>query len=408
MTPTPAKQPPPSTTPTAAPEAEKLLIKLLGLSVYGDCRELWLKLSPDEQREVCRVACELKSAHYLYRQLPDALPPEFAKLFKQAWNGAAAKAMLEQAEYRKFCAEMEEARVRFAPLKGLVMRAKYYPDPALRISGDWDVLFHPDDYSAALNALQRNGWTSSTGIVDLPHQWHCGGLHRNDITLEPHYALPRIKGVSPHRIWAEFHPAVAGGCRCEGCPELNLVIAARHFSEGGYSAVPVSKFLLDAAYIINSPNFDWRKVRKLAQDWRLPYPGNMLAANTDFFPPEVIARMNADPERVAVFEKLFANLHHLRSLSPLQRKMVIDPPFSREWLRIRLNCVSPNAIRIKYRLPPAGHRLLLAKYTLADIAGKALMLLNFFASAKENRADDRELIAEAEKVETPTTTDTEG
>ena len=63
--------------------------------------------------------------------------------------------------------------------------------------------------------------------------------------------------------------------------------------------------LLDAAYIINTDNFDWRKSDAIADALHQPRPADLLAAFNDFFPKSILDEMSPEPSRTEAFRRIF-------------------------------------------------------------------------------------------------------
>ena len=80
---------------------------------------------------------------------------------------------------------------------------------------------------------------------------------------------------------------------------------ARHAAGDSYYHAQLPKLLADAAVVMQKETIDFEKLRSLAARWRLPYPGDLLAAFPEFFPSSEIAKFGADPQKTAEFRQIF-------------------------------------------------------------------------------------------------------
>ena len=145
-------------------------------------------------------------------------------------------------EYTRLCCALENANIRFIPLKGSVMR-NYYPEPWMRTSCDIDILVGQDDCQRAVKILSEEcGYT-------------CGRIGNHDISLttpqdihiELHYTLRRdgkIKNASEilERVWDESTPEKGHKYWLKMTDEMfyfhHIAHMAKHFQYGGCGIRP--------------------------------------------------------------------------------------------------------------------------------------------------------------------------
>lgn len=131
------------------------LIRLLGLSVYGDCRKYWNSLETGEQIRLCGEANRYGLGPYFYWALRHDLPERVHDRFKAQYTLRSAAAMKNQQGLTRLYDVFEKEHIRFAPMKGIDLAYRHYPSPALRWFGDWDILFHPDDCNGLFRRRER-------------------------------------------------------------------------------------------------------------------------------------------------------------------------------------------------------------------------------------------------------------
>lgn len=145
-------------------------------------------------------------------------------------------------EYGRICTALEEAKIRFVPLKGSVLR-KYYPQPWMRTSCDIDLLVEEADLEKASGVLQqtlqyRLGKKSAHDVS----LYAPGGVH-----LELHYTLIEDRVCQAAReilaqVWEQVCPA-EGLVYQQAMPDdlfyfYHIAHMAKHFYEGGCGIRP--------------------------------------------------------------------------------------------------------------------------------------------------------------------------
>ncbi len=120
----------------------------------------------------------------LHRHLREhRIPASVAGALEASTRAARLQVLRQRAEALRLLDALAGANVEAIPLKGLALRERYYPDPALRPSGDLDLLLRPGDAVRAEAILQGLGYRPNES--ELPASW---------------YQLNRFHHVVPYRL----------------------------------------------------------------------------------------------------------------------------------------------------------------------------------------------------------------
>jgi len=287
------------------------LLSFLGTCVYGDLEAHYLGLDEAARDELERLGrrfgFEPWFYRYLYRILPDGKRADYQKIYQ----ARQAAALIGARELNRLFGVLSANGLRFVPVKGADLAYRLYPEPALRYYSDWDILFHPDDCARALDILAEDGWkvppkySDGHDAVIKTTMYHFSPHVRGNNTVEPHFTLSNFNGVDPLEIWEYTAEFPGGRGQRILSPELNLLMLVRHAASNSYFHASLPKLLTDAAMVLTHEKPDFTVLRAMASRWGLPYPGDLLAAFPEFFPPEVIAGFDADAEKAARFRALF-------------------------------------------------------------------------------------------------------
>ena len=338
------------------------LLGFLGACVYGDAAAYYRALDASAREALEREGCAFVQQAWLYRFLYDELPEERRVKYRKVYQLRQAQAVQGEHALRIFFGELSAHGLRFAPIKGADLTWRVYPDAALRHGNDWDVWFHPDDCEKALDVLAETGWkaparyTDQNGAVVKTGQHHYSPHVRGGFTVEPHFTLSNFRDTDPYDMWNFTAEFPGGGGRHVLTPELNVLMLARHASSKSYYHAQLPKLLTDVAMVMRHDDVDFAKLRALSERWRLPYPGDLLAAFPEFFPADILAKFDADPDRSTLFRTVFENRGKLGE--PDTTKLI----FSRSrangdavaCLAHRLTTCSPSKMRMLYHLPKHG------------------------------------------------------
>ena len=288
-------------------------------------------------------------------QLPDA--PIFRAMAYRFASGRYAEfgndyrraAMCElplSVEFKRIAEAFRAANVRFAPIKGADLAESCYPDPAVRVRCDIDLLIHADDIEEAVRIAGAEGWRAEHRYE---HDSHCPSMYKKNAMLELHFNLPDFPSECAPRVWAEL-VAHDGGSEYRLPPELALVVAFHHARNHRWINSPA--LIADYAFLLAARrDLDWRLARKYAAEFGAADPGVLCFALPELFPAEVMPPGDPPPEelRLALRE---AVLHPVNFLQHRETDVMNrGDRFSREWWGERMRGFSPSSVRIGYDLP---------------------------------------------------------
>lgn len=338
------------------------LLRFLGACIYGDAGAYYAGLDESGRAALERQWNDFGMEAWAYRYLYDLLPETLRSEYRKVYQTLQLKAMMGAPELKRLYRVLAAHGLRFVPIKGADLTYRLYPDPALRVFGDWDIWFHPDDCERALDVLAEDGWKVMRFFSEDHSQVRRSGAHhysphvRGGFVLEPHFALSNYEDVDLYEMWDHTLAYPPGDGQQILTPEMNLLMLARHAASKSYYHAQIPKLLLDAAMVMQREKADFAKLRSMAAHWRLPYPGDLFAAFPEFFPPDVLEKFGADPEKTAVFRRMFemrGNLGDQKNITiQLSRFEVQGHVFGGVLNRIMQ--LSPKKIRNLYHLPKHG------------------------------------------------------
>ena len=338
------------------------LLAFLGACVYGDPEAHYRSLDEAARDEleclVSRFGFEPWFYRYLYRILPEGKRAGYQKIYQ----ARQAEALIRERELKRLFGVLSGKGLRFVPVKGADLAYRLYPEPSLRYYGDWDILFHPDDCARALDVLAEDGWkapgkyTDDHDAVMKTANHHFSPHFRGKNILEPHFTLSNFRGVDPLEIWAHTMECPGDCGHRILSPELNLLLLTRHAASASYFHASLPKLLTDTAMILIWEKPDFAGLRAMSSRWGLPYPGDLLAAFPEFYPPETIAAFGADAEKSARFRALFemrCKLGERKAREVLLTRFQTGSSAGRDLWRI-LRTWGPLGMRRRYDLPKHG------------------------------------------------------
>lgn len=343
-----------------------LPLRFLGACAYSDAGAYYAGLTKAERVELEGQGRTFGLSVWFYRYLYDVLPEAKRAEYQKYYQARQVKAMMGAQELKRLYHVLSDYNLRFVPIKGADLAYRLYPDAALRVFGDWDIWFHPDDCDRALPVLSEDGWkipelyldTHNNAIKKAKH--HFSPHVRGQYALEPHFTLANFENVDPHEMWEHTVEYPHGDGQRVLSPEMNLLMLARHAASQSYYHAQIPKLLTDAAMVMKE-KVDFIRLRNMAERWHLPYPGDLLAAFPEFFPEDVIRMFDANPAKAAEFRAVFEMrgrlgepeneslllsrfeargqiaegvLHHIRSLSPARIRLVYHLPKRGAWIQV--------------------------------------------------------------------------
>ena len=376
---------------------DSLLVKQLHAFVYGNGKEYFLQQSAEDQKRLLKMAVSQEIEPLFYQMLQNDLPANEKDDFKSKYLAGAVGALKDRVALKRFTDLLEKHTIRFALFKGADMAFRYYPNPALRSYRDWDVLIHPDDIERAVAVLQDDGFQCDKKTVLSDEHHHLPVMIKNDACVELHKTFSCFDGVEIAEVWKYLNANRSGSMQYHLTPEINLMQMTRHIANNGYMHAPLVKFLLDAAYLMAAETIDWQHLKKLAKNWHMPYPGDVLGAWGDFFPADVLSLMNPDSEKSAGFRQLFDSLHTTISVAAGEWDMQHSDLGKMAFICRGLRRMSAAAVRKKYALPEQGAYCRLIWWYSFDLIRKFFRFVRYCLMPDKNVLAHGELVAQLEK-----------
>ena len=329
--------------------------------------------------------------YQLLRAIAYRFDPEKYRIFQADYRAAAMQDLPLRLAMERLAGIFEKAGVRFAPIKGADIAVNYYPDPALRIRCDLDVLVHPDDIETAERLARADGWRQ---LAVYEHEFHRPVLVRQNVHLELHFNLPQIGDEHIGYIWEQLI-AESGTTRFRLPPELTALLVFHHARHHQWLTGVVA--LADLGFMLGKvKKLDWARLNELADHFGIAAPQIFFHAFSGFFPAWCMPDGAPPPEtirqalRTAVRAHLNINAHR-------ELVMGLGHRFSTEWWRKRFKGFHSSAVRYTYRLPPRGHFFRLLGGYLRMIGDKSGLL---FRSLAHRNDEENSALEAINRVET--------
>ena len=338
------------------------LLRFLGACVYGDSVAYYGGLNEAERAELDVQGKTFGMTAWFYRYLSKLLPEEKKPEYQKIYRIRQIEAMIGARELKRLYGVLASHGLRFVPIKGADLAYRLYPDAALRVFCDWDIWFHPDDCGRALAVLAEDGWevpeVSSTNLAvdQIKGRHHFLGHVRGRYRIEPHFSLANFEKIAPDEMWSRTLDYPDGDGQRVLSPEMNLLMLTRHAASKLYFHAHLPKLLTDAAMVMKNEEVNFDKLRELANEWNLPYSGDLLAAFPEFFPSDLIAEFRADSKKAEAFRQIF------ETRGRLGKQETATLLLSRYELRgqiagglmMHIRAHTPSKMRLVYHLPPHG------------------------------------------------------
>jgi len=285
----------------------------------------------------------------IFRAMAYRFAPERYAEFRDDYRRAAMNELPLAVEWKRIAAAFRKEGVRFAPIKGADLAESCYPDPAVRIRCDIDLLINPDDVERAVEVAEKEGWKA-------PHQYrngnHCPSMYKKNAMLELHFNLPDFPPETMPGVWAKL-VSQQSSSEYRLPPELALVVAFHHARNHRWINSPA--LIADYAFLLEKHrDFDWKLARGYAAEFGTADPGVLCFALPELFPPEIM------PPAPEPSEKLRGELReavlHPVNFQQHQEDDVMNrgDRFGRAWWKARFRGFAPSSVRIRYKLPDSA------------------------------------------------------
>ncbi|MBQ3045696.1 MAG: nucleotidyltransferase family protein [Clostridia bacterium] len=221
---------------------EKALIQIIASEVFGTDPDNSVKKAPDDELvlELYNLSQKHDLAHLAGYALDknNLLPVSTVsdKFREQVMTAVFLYESLEF-DFSEICRVLEEARTKFIPLKGSVLK-NLYPQPWMRTSCDIDILVHKEDLEKVTELFEKkSGFVKvSASLHDITFRTPGGNL------VELHFDLIE-EGRSQNaaeilgRVWEFSYPKEKNGYLYRMNDEMFLLYhiahIAKHFESGG-------------------------------------------------------------------------------------------------------------------------------------------------------------------------------
>ncbi len=266
---------------------KKILFSLIRLEICGTPVSYEIINAIDA--DVLIALYELSSAHDMAHIIASALSKvgklgedEISKKFKNKAFLAVYRIERINFELQRICKTLEDAKIKFMPLKGAVIR-KLYPEEWMRTSCDIDILVHEEDLDKTASLLKEKLNYLSDGTV---HYHDMSLFSPSGVHLELHHNIKekmKKNDVMLEKVWE--HCIVADGKKYQ-CIQTNeylifhiIAHMSYHFLRGGCGIRPIiDLWILDHIKDVDQYKLNCfleqcglmkfaEKVRKLSRVW---------------------------------------------------------------------------------------------------------------------------------------------
>ncbi|MCK4981953.1 MAG: nucleotidyltransferase family protein [Victivallaceae bacterium] len=277
------------------------------------------KIDADTLELLCREADDnlLGSLLYYYCGKDQVLPGSWQDKWSADFRAESANELRRTHELTNIFKILADNDIEAAPLKGACLAYDYYPHPALRGMGDFDILIKPESIKKAFKLMIDNNFTSDHDR----HKHHEPQLSSpRGFVVELHtHITPNSKRCEYEDLWQNCQKSEFNGQTVTSLsPEINLLHTIDHaFRDrlnGGLKA------FIDAAYILANAAIDTRKLENCAKKIGF-YDEFSLFMNIfpEFFPEKYIpASEQVSSELLESARYLVYNFKIIRSLDGYQ------------------------------------------------------------------------------------------
>ncbi|MBK9096264.1 MAG: nucleotidyltransferase family protein [Anaerolineae bacterium] len=201
-------------------------------------------------------------------------PAAVWRQFEASYYSTLGDNLLLESELFQAADQLRRREVDFLLLKGIVLGAMLYPDPALRPSADLDIMVPLAQVAAAQQALQDLGYSLQPGrqldfqlarSYDIPYVRQSAS--GQGVLLELHWSLaePELFNLDIDNLWARAQPFAYNGHALRSLsPEDILFHLTIHIRKHRYVGL---RWLVDVNEMLRSfgAGLDWAYLLNLAQ-----------------------------------------------------------------------------------------------------------------------------------------------
>lgn len=207
-------------------------------------------------------------APLVYWNLNQACPDAVPDTLRTRFHENAGRNLLLTAELIRLLDLFALAGIPVVPFKGPALAWSLYETPALRETGDLDVLVLPRDLDRAIALFERHGYRPLFSCTDT--RFFASGrelpLEREDgqVTVDLHWGLlPRCFPLDAGAFFERLAPVTIAGRQVRTfCPEDLLLFLCVHGSKHGWTSLA---WLCDVARLLDRLAVNWHDVLACAQ-----------------------------------------------------------------------------------------------------------------------------------------------
>lgn len=165
----------------------------------------------------------------------------------------------------RICAAFEEAGVAYMPLKGSILKA-LYPQPALRLMGDADILIRSEQYTQITAIMERLGFRRSKAL-DYEYTWRNDALH---VELHRRLFSPQKKDLFAYYGDGWGKAKLQKGMRYAMTPEDTMIYLIAHFAKHYRGSGIGCRHMVDLwMYLRSHPDLDQAYIEAELEKLRL-------------------------------------------------------------------------------------------------------------------------------------------
>ncbi len=327
--------------------------------------------------ELIKWALEFGLGALIYFHYHDQLSGEELDLCRNQYRFGAMQDLKFAAAYSDMQKIFEAEAVDFIPVKGMALiRQKVYPDGALRLHCDMDILLRSEkECRRAFDILKQHGWRYS-GQQEFYQ--HIPALYKKGLSIELHHHLPSVDDENKIAgFWSDIAVPVSG--REYSFPkEFHFAVAMAHccnHHDWEYGA----RFLLDAGVLSADEKFDWEKCFGFCHEFGIGKPELLVSAFPEVF--DVDKRVD---DRLNILRgRMLGDFIPFVAL-----EVNAKDRFSWEWIRRHAESMSFSRLRGRYNAEKAPWYKMM-QIVLLDFLHKFRTFCRYFFSsslAKERKS----------------------
>jgi hypothetical protein len=201
---------------------------------------------------------------------------------KKLTSAATGKALRATAELVRLSRGFATQGIPLLPLKGVMLSLQLYGDPAMRHSGDLDLMVRTEDVDRACDTLESLGYTSALPLAKLPartkallrsHSYECAYWHQGlSLFVDIHWSQELWTAAQTSELWNRCRSKEWRGVTLRQLDDDALLLfLCDHAAKHEWSRI---KWLSDVAMLLAIPRgSDWGgDLWKLAARWDLERP----------------------------------------------------------------------------------------------------------------------------------------